>query len=253
MAFEFEPDLSTEGVPDDVAGAPARCVEFTLDTVGDSADPTSCTLTRSRRRERSIVTEYRNHNTAFHSELLAAVPHRDSSVLDIGCGDGLLLRKLATAAASVTGIDSDHSAVARARARLADTPDAHVVEGDVLTSSELDDRRFDLITCVATLHHMPLIIALERMRELLAPGGSLCIVGLSANKTVIDRLVAGALVLPVRVASTIHRESGYPGMTTEQPRESLADIRRAAAMVLPGSRIHRRFYYRYTLDWTKPL
>ncbi|WP_302495957.1 hypothetical protein [Rhodococcus pyridinivorans] len=42
-------------------------------------------------------------------------------------------------------------------------------------------------------------------------------------------------------------------MTTEQPRESLADIRRAAAMVLPGSRIHRRFYYRYTLDWTKPL
>lgn len=196
--------------------------------------------------------DYWNHNTAYHREVLAAVPHRDSRVLDVGCGDGLLLQKLATKAAAVTGIDPDASAVSRARARIVTTANAHVFEGDVLTSSELDGKRFDLITCVATLHHMPLTAALERMRELLAPGGRLRVVGLSANKTVVDWIISGALVLPIRVMSKIHNESDYPGMATEQPQESLADIRRTAAMVLPGSRIRRRFYYRYTLDWTKP-
>lgn len=93
------------------------------------------------------MTDYWNHNTAYHPELLASVPHGDSRVLDIGCGDGLLLRKLATKAATVTGIDLDPVAVSRARARIAETPNAHVVEGDLLTSSELDTEHFDLITC----------------------------------------------------------------------------------------------------------
>ncbi|UVT25507.1 class I SAM-dependent methyltransferase [Rhodococcus pyridinivorans] len=138
------------------------------------------------------MAEYWNHNTAYHSELLEAVPHRASRILDVGCGDGLLLQKFATKAASVTGIDPDPSAVARARARVSDTPHAHIIAGDVLTAPELDGRHFDLITCVATLHHMPLVTALERLRELLTPGGRLRIVGLSANKTVSDWIVSGS-------------------------------------------------------------
>ncbi|UPK66044.1 class I SAM-dependent methyltransferase [Rhodococcus pyridinivorans] len=212
-----------------------------------------CASVAGSDEDRRAVAEYWNHNTAYHSELLEAVPHRASRILDVGCGDGLLLQKFATKAASVTGIDPDPSAVARARARVSDTPHAHIIAGDVLTAPELDGRHFDLITCVATLHHMPLVTALERLRELLTPGGRLRIVGLSANKTVSDWIVSGALVLPIRMMSRIRREAGYPEMVTEQPCESLAEIRDVAGSMLPGNRIRRRFYYRYTLNWSKPL
>ena len=39
--------------------------------------------------------------------------------------------------------------------------------------------RFDLITMVAVLHHLPLAPALDQVRQLLAPGGRLLVVGLA--------------------------------------------------------------------------
>lgn len=198
------------------------------------------------------MTDYWNHNIAYHPELLAAVPGHQATVLDIGCGDGLLLQKMADTAQSVTGIDTDAKAVIQARSRLADTPNAEVILGDFLTSPELTGQCFDLITCVATLHHCPLAPALEKMRDLLTPGGQLRVVGLAANKTIVDWLISGALVIPVRVMSMLHREAQYPGMTTTRPKESLDEIRDVATTLLPRCRIRRRLYYRYTLNWTKP-
>ncbi|MDO5645874.1 MAG: class I SAM-dependent methyltransferase [Dermabacter sp.] len=195
---------------------------------------------------------YWNHNTAYHPELLAAIPDRACQVLDIGCGDGLLLRKLSARAHHVTGIDPDASALAKARARSPIPAQVRLIWGDFLTSPELEKQHFDLITCVATLHHMPLIPALERMRDLLKPGGQLHIVGLSANTSITDWIISGALLAPIRLMSCIHNESGYPDMATFRPLESLTEIREAATTILPGSRVRRRFYYRYTLTWTKP-
>lgn len=193
-----------------------------------------------------------NHNTAYHREILAAVPDHRSAVLDVGCGDGLLLARLAQRAGYVTGIDPDPVAAAAARGRLAGRPQAQVLCGDVLGTPDLDGRQFDLISCVATLHHLPLSAGLARLRALLAPGGRLIVVGLSAPRSATDWAVSGALALPVRAMSRWHGESIDPGMRTARPTESLAQIRRAARAELPGSRVRRRFYYRYTLTWTRP-
>ncbi|WP_136035509.1 class I SAM-dependent methyltransferase [Microbacterium sp. K35] len=195
--------------------------------------------------------DYWNHNTAYHRELVAAV-RQGARVLDVGCGDGLLLQKLAGRASQVTGIDPDAAALSRARERFPQSSPVRLIHGDLLTSPDLEGQRFDLVTCVATLHHLPLIPALERLRDLLAPGGQLRIVGLSANASVLDWAISGALLLPIRVMSGVHRESGYPDMTTARPSESLTHIRDAAATILPGSQVRRRFYYRYSLTWTKP-
>lgn len=195
---------------------------------------------------------YWNHNTAYHPELLAAVPPQGGDVLDIGCGDGLLVYKLATRATSVIGLDPDPRAIEQAQRRLTETSNAQVVLGSFLSASGLEGRSFDLITCVATLHHMTLAAALAQMKAKLKPGGRLCIVGLSANKTAWDWIVSGVQVLPIRLLSKLHGESAYPGMTVARPTESLAEIRRISAKVLPGSRVRRRFWYRYTLTWTKP-
>ncbi|WP_132992677.1 class I SAM-dependent methyltransferase [Gordonia zhaorongruii] len=196
--------------------------------------------------------DYWNHSTAYHPELVASASGR-RQVLDVGCGDGLLLQKLGDGATHLTGIDPDASAVALATTRLSTHPGVQLIVGDFLTDSSLQAAHYDLITCVAALHHMPLVPALERMRDLVAPGGSLRVVGLAANKSITDWVVAGTTVLPIRALSTVHGESSYPDMTTASPVESLAEIRDAAALVLPGSRVQRRFYYRYTLAWTKPV
>ncbi|MDR0990206.1 MAG: class I SAM-dependent methyltransferase [Propionibacteriaceae bacterium] len=197
--------------------------------------------------------DYWNHNTAYHSELLDAVPSHTSHVLDIGCGDGLLLKKLAARTKHVTGIDTDASALSRARARFSNPNEVQLILGDFLNTPELKMGRFDLITCVASLHHMPLLPALERMRDLLAPGGELRVVGLSANKTISDWIISGMVLVPIRLMSKARRESGYPDMTTAQPSESFTEIRAAAATILPGSQVRRRVYYRYTIAWVKPL
>jgi hypothetical protein len=104
------------------------------------------------------MTDNWNHNSAYHAEALRAAPGRSGRALDVGCGDGLLMSKLA----------------------------------------------------------------------------------------------AGAQVVPVRVLSALHRASTYEGMRTARPRESLGEIRAAATHVLPGCRVRRRFWYRYSLVWTKP-
>ncbi|WP_067852242.1 class I SAM-dependent methyltransferase [Nocardia shimofusensis] len=198
------------------------------------------------------MSEYWNHNTAFHPELVAAVPGPGARVLDIGCGDGLLLQRLSARAGSVVGIDPDEAAVVSARSRLAKTPGAEVLHGDFLRT-EFGESPFDLITCVAALHHMPLAPALERMEELLTPGGKLHIVGLSENKTIADHLAAAAMSVPVMVVSRIRRQSAYPGMVIAEPKESIDEIRTTASAILPGHRLRRRFHFRYSLTWTKPL
>lgn len=193
-----------------------------------------------------------NHNTAYHSELPAAAPGPDSKVLDVGSGDGLLVSKFAEVVHDVRGIDSDPHAVKQARALLATVPNATVILGDVFDAPELLGQQFDLITAVATLHHLPLEPALKRLAELLSPGGELFVIGIASNKTAADWFISGALVIPVRLMSKAHREEYYPGMKTSKPQKSLKEICDIAKIVLPGCRIQRRFYYRYTLRWTKP-
>ncbi|WP_026917378.1 class I SAM-dependent methyltransferase [Gordonia shandongensis] len=198
------------------------------------------------------MTAHWNHNVAYHEELVAAAARSRGLVLDVGCGDGRLLERLSTVADRVVGIDPDETAIARARGRTADRTNAEVIVGDIMAAPELVARQFDLVVCIAALHHLPLRAALERLRALVAPGGELRIIGLAANRSVGDWLVSAALVVPVHVMSLIRGESTDDAMVTARPHESLAEIRRAAATTLPGSRLRRRLYFRYSLTWTDP-
>jgi len=195
---------------------------------------------------------YWNHNAAFHNEVVAHAAARGGRALDVGCGEGLLLERLAGVCDEVVGIELDPPSVERARSRLSGTPGARVLRADVLDPEPVDGLgTFQTVTCVAVLHHLPLEEGLERLAGLVAPGGRLIVVGLAANASAWDWIVSGVSVLPVRVASLWHHETPDIGVPVAQPRESLAEIRRAAARLLPGSRLRRRFYYRYTLVWDR--
>lgn len=193
--------------------------------------------------------QYWNHNTAYHPWLLDIAAQRAGDVLDVGCGDGLLAQRLAPVSRTVTAIDPDPSSVQRAGERLGSLSGVQVREV-AFDTFDPGSQRFDLITFVASLHHMDTRDALVRARGMVNPGGTIAVVGLSANKTVRD-WIWSALCLPaVRIGSRRYSEVADIGVAVADPRESLDEIRRVAGDVLPGAEIRRALYYRYLLRCT---
>lgn len=163
-------------------------------------------------------------------------------MLDIGCGDGLLLQRLAPFAQKVVGIDPDTETILRAQTRLAKVSNVLLVTGDFLVMPiPSQEERYSTFICVATLHHMELRSALLKMSQVLVPGGRLLIVGLAANKSIIDFIISGFLVFPIRVMDRLHGGMRDPGVRIADPKESLSEIRQVAHEVLPGAIIRRRF------------
>lgn len=200
-----------------------------------------------------MAEEYWNHNVAFHDELVADAAARGGRALDVGCGEGLLVQRLARVCDEVVGIEVDPATAERARARWDGSAGATVLCADVLDPvSTRGLGVFQTVTCVAVLHHLPLEAGLERLAGLVAPGGRLIVVGLAANRSAWDWIVSGLSILPIRAASRLHGETRDIGVPVVRAREPLAEIRRAAARALPGARVRRRFYYRYTLTWDRP-
>ncbi|MGV9821807.1 class I SAM-dependent methyltransferase [Nocardia xishanensis] len=186
---------------------------------------------------------YRNHNTRYHPWLLAKTPSSARTALDVGCGDGLLARKLAAHCREVVGIDADAAALAQASAT------------DRVRFEQADFREFsgtfDYVTTVATLHHVPLEEGLAALRRLVAPGGTLAVVGLWKMTPRRDAAYLPLLPLIWAIDRYPPRPTG-PDVAMRDPEETLDNIRACAAKTLPGARIRRRLMFRYTLLWQRP-
>jgi trans-aconitate methyltransferase len=92
-------------------------------------------------------------------------PQPGERILDLGCGDGFLTRRIAASGATVVGIDSSPQMVAAARKHGAD---AHVASGESLSF----DREFDAVFSNAALHWMRDHDAvLQGVYRALKPGG----------------------------------------------------------------------------------
>ena len=196
--------------------------------------------------------DYWNHNTAYHPWILRAVAERPAHrALDVGCGDGLLLTRLAPLVDTAIGLEPDAATYERARTRLVDVDNA-TVRPCGFGDWDAGEGSVDLVTMVASLHHMDLAGALQKTRELLRPGGQLLVVGLAANRSATDWLISGLQLPWVRLFSALHRESPDTGVPVAEAEKSLAEIRAEGERILPGVRIRRGLYYRYLLRWVKP-
>lgn len=181
--------------------------------------------------------------------ILDAVPSGCRRALDIGCGEGTLTRQLRQLIPEVVGIDEDHASIASAQAHP-DSGDIQYVEGDAL-AYEPEPASFDLITAVASLHHMDAEPALIHLGSLLRPGGVLAVIGL-ARSSPIDWPLDLVAIVPNRMRRLRAQYWQHPSPVAWPPPESYASMRRIAARVLPGARFQRRLYWRYTLVWIKP-
>ena len=92
-------------------------------------------------------------------------PQAGERILDLGCGDGFLTRRIAESGASLIGVDASPEMIAAARERGVE---AHLVSGESLPF----DREFDAVFSNAALHWMSDQDAvLQGVYRALKPGG----------------------------------------------------------------------------------
>jgi 2-polyprenyl-3-methyl-5-hydroxy-6-metoxy-1,4-benzoquinol methylase len=192
-----------------------------------------------------------NHNIHYHRRILRSVPPGAERCLDIGCGDGMLARKLRHVVPHVTAIDRDLPTIQTAIRRDGKLG-VHYLHGDFLVH-DLGLESFDFISCVAALHHVDAAAGLARMRDLLKPGGTLVVIGCATTRSPADLPYefAGIVLHRVQLARQSWAQSTAP--TLWPPVETYAGIRKLASTVLPGSSFHRLALWRYSLVWTKPV
>lgn len=197
-----------------------------------------------------------NHNNHYHNYLLGQLPVGVERALDVGCGQGFFAARLAQMAAHVDAVDVDRAILDEAIRLHSSVANVNFHLGDFV-ALQWPSNYYDIVTSIASLHHMDPHKALEEMKRVLRPGGCLAILGLYRGGTIVD-LAISAVALPADLIQKhiLHRSDGAQlGMTapTLDPPHSLAQINQMATAILPGARIRRHLFWRYSLLWRKPI
>ncbi len=147
-------------------------------------------------------------------ELTVSRPLGD--LLDIGCGQGRILKLLASRAHRAVGVDIDSDArkLARAELLLAGTPNTTLRQGD-MANLPFDDGEFDTIILDDVLSDAndPLV-ALSEATRLLAPGGHLLLLASVGDTDIADlasTFAAWAVAADLRLTSPRPIPNKNPG------------------------------------------
>jgi SAM-dependent methyltransferase len=199
-----------------------------------------------------------SHNDFYAGFVLREARHavRDggTAALDVGCGTGNLLRRLAGLFPAVVGVEADAATAALAAETVRTLPGASVVHAAFPLE---DGRRYDFVSMVAVLHHLPLREGIEAVRDVVAPGGRLAIVGVHREERSDAAFSIASLLLNPVIGLLKHprRADALPvnmSAPTAPASDLYRDIRDALRAALPGVRVRRGLFWRYTATWRAP-
>lgn len=187
------------------------------------------------------------------------LPPAPASALDLGCGTGTLTRKLAERCGAAVGVDLSPAMLAEARARTPHDCHTRYIEGD-FRSVFAPEERFDVVTAVATLHHLPIAEAFRAAAARVRPGGLLLVVDLRESPVVPAGVqVLGRWVLAHFDQWLLARRPRRPGASAawaahgdNEPLPNVQEIRRAQTEVLPGATLTFHLRWRWSLAWRAP-
>ncbi|TWI03576.1 3-demethylubiquinone-9 3-methyltransferase [Luteimonas cucumeris] len=133
-------------------------------------------------------------NPARLGYVAARTPLPGATVLDVGCGGGLLSEALAKAGAQVTAIDLAPELIRIAKLhRLESGVEVDYRLSPVETLAEEQPGRYDAITCMEMLEHVPDPAAiLMACATLLKPGGRLFVSTLNRTPAAFALAIVGA-------------------------------------------------------------
>ncbi|MCA9694268.1 MAG: class I SAM-dependent methyltransferase [Nannocystaceae bacterium] len=170
----------------------------------------------------------------FHDRVLEEVAQRlapGARLLDVGCGGGHFLARLADAApgAELVGLDASPGMIARARRRVADVPRLSLVEASAL-ALPFEDRSFDVVVSLGSIKHWPdMARGLRECARVLAPGGWLLVFEGDAGFRDADvRALSSAWALPwparALMAAVLRRSLRAESIDLDGARALLAAI-----------------------------
>jgi ubiquinone/menaquinone biosynthesis C-methylase UbiE len=201
-----------------------------------------------------------DHNTHYHRLLLQHAPPGCTDVLEIGCGTGAFSRRLAGRATSVLAVDLSPQMIRIAKARSTTRANIDFQVADAL-SYQFPEAQFDCIASIATLHRLPFAEMLARMKSALKPGGTLLVLDLLQSESVMD-ICTSMLAMPASLAlRLIYQRRLRPSREVraawdEHARHdvylTLTEVRRVCATHLPGARVRKHLFWRYSIVWKKP-
>ena len=193
---------------------------------------------------------YWNHNVAYYDWIKnAAAACKD--ILDVGCGDGSLVRYLDDGKRKVVGIDADEECVKRALSE-SDSKNTQFICSPFETYNF--EKKFDAVTFVASIHHMDMTAALNKAKSILKPDGMILIVGLAKPSNFSDWMVETFRVIPCGILSKIRhmQSSEEKNIPTSYHFPEMNEIRTTVNTLLPASKIRYGLFYRYLLYRKKP-
>lgn len=159
-------------------------------------------------------------------------PGANSSLLDVGCGTGILLEQLASTrdGMHLYGLDVSEGMLAWAKQKLAKYSNVELQLGSV-AELPYEDNRFDYVTCIQSFHHHPdSMQSLRQMHRVLKPGGSLLIHDVSLDG-------------PLRKSSHWLEKSLYPEREADISRYTRVQMEELFQKAGFGDIQQRQFWY----------
>ena len=200
------------------------------------------------------------HNSHYHAFLLRQFPEHCGEALEIGCGTGSFARLMARRADHVLALDLSPQMVRIGKERSAEHPNIEFEVADV-TNWQFPPGRFDVITSIATVHHLPFETTLTRMASSLKPGGTLAVLDLYERRGLIDSLL-DTIAVPASYAWRLAKlgkfledneaKRVWSAHGDRDTYMTFSHIRQVALKLLPGSILRRHLLWRYSLVWQKP-
>jgi ubiquinone/menaquinone biosynthesis C-methylase UbiE len=200
-----------------------------------------------------------DHSSHYHDFLARHVPAPCREALEIGCGTGAFSRALAVRSERVHALDLSPNMIRVAQERSAQFPNIDFQVADVL-ALELPAEKFDCVATVATLHHLPMLEVLTKMKRVLRVGGVLLVLDLFQAEGLSDAF-RSALAVPLSLGLRLVRHGRL-----RAPREvrrawdehgrhdsylTIAQVREVCAGVLPRAEVRRHLLWRYSVVWKK--
>jgi len=126
--------------------------------------------------------------------IAATVDLNASTVLDVGCGGGLLAENMAKKGAKVTGIDRSPKALGVARLHAESSGiEVEYVENDAETWATEHGEAYDVITCLEVLEHVPDVCrTVQACSNMLKPGGHFFFATLNRTMQAYIKAIIGA-------------------------------------------------------------
>jgi 2-polyprenyl-6-hydroxyphenyl methylase/3-demethylubiquinone-9 3-methyltransferase len=161
----------------------------------------------------------------FHAQ--GPAPLEGRTVLDIGCGAGLLSEPLSRLGAVVTGLDPAPSAIAAARAHAETTGAELTYRAGTVEELAAEGAKFDAVLAMEVVEHVEDVASfVAAAASLVAPGGILCISTLNRTPKSFALAIVGAEYVLRWLPKGTHRWEQFV-----TPLELTGALRRAGFVV----------------------